>query len=818
MGAGAWSPAEHQLLVFLLLWPHSSNVDYAPSLRICLHSLGVGVPAAAWTAMEQLWSIFKSQSEACLEGELHGPRPPSPYVSPYHRHRILGRGDRGPTPLPSCQDAQTSSPQVSSIQHRNTSIELWGDFWLVPPSTSPARQHLARWGADSVMGGRMPPGRPVVSEMRRQCHVLSLYGSAFRDIPHLDEQDPVAANHVPRLSPDSILSALCQLTAIRLGAQRAMISLIDGQRQYILAEASFGLSLRPDRLPPENGALWLGNVSIPRRWGLCEHVLDLDNDDTVLVISDLTQSDNIAVQNNIQSAPRMRFYASAALLSPSGAAVGTVSIFDDKPRDGLSQPDHDLLKDFADTIIEYLNTYTLKEKYRCGERFTRGLVSFCEGTSTLVPFINEGQPDAVGPLEVPSDLSTIDSDVSTGLEAATGTEATTDPEAAPHSQPITSSGHFKDAPNSPHPPAAIAVKATRAQSARHRSIRTLQESILPSNSRSMFSRAAHVMMASSALDGVLILDASVAANGQRHPSPGPDSSSENKCESHHSRSTSSDEESTGGDNMRGGVSSSSSKVCQVLGVATRDGSSEYESLLEPDLARLLHEYSHGKVFTFTEGGLSMSSTDELVSPVGDLAVLDKIVSKAASPSPPRRRNISNRALRSSNAVKAMFPGARSVAFVPFWDYERSRWFAGCLCWSDNPDRLLSHSVDLAYFKVFSHSIMRELSRLDALALNQVRTSTAINECGRLCILLISLWPSKDWKIARNTSGAGGQHVAISFVLKSDFISLTVAFAINSRKQLLWPLSPTSFVPRSMVYWVHWNSSRTHLSILSKSVC
>ena len=61
------------------------------------------------------------------------------------------------------------------------------------------------------------------------------------------------------------------------------------------------------------------------------------------------------------------------------------------------------------------------------------------------------------------------------------------------------------------------------------------------------------------------------------------------------------------------------------------------------------------------------------------------------------------------------------SLVPFWDFERARWFAGCLCWSNDAYRLLSASVDLAYFKIFSHSIMRELSRLDAVALNQAGT-------------------------------------------------------------------------------------------------
>ena len=70
----------------------------------------------------------------------------------------------------------------------------------------------------------------------------------------------------------------------------------------------------------------------------------------------------------------------------------------------------------------------------------------------------------------------------------------------------------------------------------------------------------------------------------------------------------------------------------------------------------------------------------------------------------------------------MIPFAISVAFVPFWDYERSRWFAGCLCWSNSTHRLLSSAVDLNYFKIFSDSIMRELSRLDALALHQQKTT------------------------------------------------------------------------------------------------
>lgn len=125
---------------------------------------------------------------------------------------------------------------------------------------------------------------------------------------------------------------------------------------------------------------------------------------------------------------------------------------------------------------------------------------------------------------------------------------------------------------------------------------------------------------------------------------------------------------------------------------------------------MLHEYPKGKIFTFTADGTSLSSDEISSSPH---------VTEKLHRTMPSKRQMRNRPMRGSEAIQAMFPFARSVAFIPFWDFERSRWFAGCLCWSNDPYRLLSPSVDLTYFKVFSNSIMRELSRLDALTLNQV---------------------------------------------------------------------------------------------------
>jgi hypothetical protein len=258
----------------------------------------------------------------------------------------------------------------------------------------------------------------------------------------------------------------------------------------------------------------------------------------------------------------------------------------------------------------------------------------------------------------------------------------------------------------------------RIKGRRQRSMKKLQETILPLDSRSMFTRAANLMMASSNLDGVLILDASVAANRNRQQSGNSEQSTGTGTESagEFSKSSSSDEFSEVSSHS---PQSAKVKTCQVLGYATPDRSEFHEdgsspvSLPETDLARMLQDFPGGKIITFGADGLSLSSTDEAGTSSG---------TSKDSDSPKRKGNRGSRAHRHFNAVQKMLPRARSVAFVPFWDYERSRWFAGCLCWSNSTHRLLCASVDLAYFKVFSHSIMRELSRLDAMALNQAKTT------------------------------------------------------------------------------------------------
>jgi signal transduction histidine kinase len=447
----------------------------------------------------------------------------------------------------------------------------------------------------------------------------------------------------------------------------------------------------------------LEDVLRSHQWqGMCENVLDLDlqafepDEHPTLVIRDLKKSAEYANWTYVKE-KNAHFYAGAPLISPAGAIVGSLCILDGAPRpDGLSKVHRHSLRDMAQSIMDYLHTYTIKDQLWRGERFTRGLVSFSEGAEHLLPFKNANEEASEStPEHIPASSEAL---------------------ASPFDEKNDPLGNFRETRVS-------SEKASlRSKSIRQRNMENLQENILPMDARSMFSRAANVMMASSDLDGVVIFDASIAANERRRRSRSREANStetgtgaEDTGE-YQSLTSSSD---GGGSNRAESMERSSSKHAKVLGSATKDANgndrTEFGLLLEADLSRMLRDYPKGKVITFDMNGLALSSTDES-------SASDGSTSKDSILDTPKRRSKGSSVEKHSRAIQAMLTGARSVAFVPFWDYERSRWFAGCLCWSNRPHRLLSEAVDLAYYKIFSHSVMRELSRLDALASNHSKTT------------------------------------------------------------------------------------------------
>jgi hypothetical protein len=108
-------------------------------------------------------------------------------------------------------------------------------------------------------------------DTKRKRDVFSLH-AAFRDIPHFEDLGPSPETHelpssyVPKSATDTSLAAFCQLAALRLNAARALISLIDDEYQYILAEATPKTSLKLDSPLNKGDDLIFGNVRLPRRY------------------------------------------------------------------------------------------------------------------------------------------------------------------------------------------------------------------------------------------------------------------------------------------------------------------------------------------------------------------------------------------------------------------------------------------------------------------------------------------------------------------------------------------------------------------------
>ena len=69
----------------------------------------------------------------------------------------------------------------------------------------------------------------------------------------------------------------------------------------------------------------------------------------------------------------------------------------------------------------------------------------------------------------------------------------------------------------------------------------------------------------------------------------------------------------------------------------------------------------------------------------------------------------------------IFPGARSIAFVPLWDANQGRFFAGSFMWSLTNSRVLTRSGDLNYLAAFGNSIMAEVARLEVVSTDKAKS-------------------------------------------------------------------------------------------------
>ncbi|KAK8182486.1 hypothetical protein BC567DRAFT_158291 [Phyllosticta citribraziliensis] len=499
---------------------------------------------------------------------------------------------------------------------------------------------------------------------------------------------------------DTTLTAFAQLGALRLDVNRGMISLIDGGYQYILAEATRSLSLIPEDERPPQDDLWLGSVIIPRRSGVCEHVLSLGDlvsgtnhpadDVPAIVINDLARDKRFSGRSYVSGSPGVRFYAGVPLRSPWGSIIGAYCVFGHEPRDGLDHEALLTLQGIAKTTMNYLDTSKAKEGHKRYGQMLDGLTSFVIGESSLQSFGRDANSLRDSPL-VPKKKA-----IGRGKELSlpqVGRDTRSTPDKTETSLPRSNQQQTKS---------SGLIRTQRFQ--KHMS---LQESILPSGAKEMFSRAANIIKQSTDIDGCIIFDATISRSESHQRNEDSFSPSSEEYDSSHSsaESRNTDEQSDS--------EHKEYRMCEILGFACNDGSSMdgddpdvfCEPFAESDMKRLLKKYPFGHIFNIGRSGE--------VSPCREQS--------------PRRemRDFPNGFSQVDPYVEKLLkidPCARSLLLLPLWDYSRERFYAGTICWTTEPNRVFYPDVDLVFLQAFGNSLMTELSRLDAITSDKAKTT------------------------------------------------------------------------------------------------
>ncbi|KAG9251176.1 uncharacterized protein F5Z01DRAFT_677171 [Emericellopsis atlantica] len=525
-------------------------------------------------------------------------------------------------------------------------------------------------------GPTLGTAHPVkeVSEATRERETLRYDPFLYHDFRANDTGIPIPSSEI-HSSRDSILTGLTQLGAYQTGTERAFVSLFDVSHQYVVAEATPTMGLAPN-LPSAvcPSPLALCGVAIPRAHGTCEHVLYLQDCDAaetnqlpLSFVPNLSDDARFNTRPYCQFGEAGQFYAAVPIRTKRGINIGSYCVMSTKKPENWSDQSVSHMRDISRAIMNHLEGNRAKHVFLRSERMNLGLSSFIEGKATLSgwrygPTLDPFAVDEIAEGHLDYTQQSLDPDRAAGF-------AEND---ADWAKVIASQPKWPGIPPKPRQPAP----STR------------------SNEAEVLSKASNIIRESFEVAGCLFYDVAMTS-GQF-----------TKAGNGNISSTSSSD-----DQPAITPAVSSDVPCELLGFSTSKASSINGAKLPADfgiltqrlMAKFLRRYPSGKIFNYDASG-ELETSDSSSDDEG---------TDAAHQNPPLRARKLSTHVKDEQSVSQIFPGARSVAFIPVWDFKRERWFTGGFVYTNNPARLLNNKSELSFLKAFTKLAAIEVHTLQA---------------------------------------------------------------------------------------------------------
>ncbi|KAL4802428.1 hypothetical protein BDV18DRAFT_146716 [Aspergillus unguis] len=491
--------------------------------------------------------------------------------------------------------------------------------------------------------------------------------------------------NVAQLSSDITLTALTQLGVYRFGCMRSYVSLIDGQSQHIISEATASISLRDRKKHRPDDGLYLGVTTLDLVFGVCPHAVKLfsghevphlQNTDNVTatstryIVRDFTLEEYFKERPYVTDWPYFRFYAEVPLYSPSGHILGSYCVVDNKPRMGFNEDDVIALQEISDAIALHLENVRTVHYHDRSDRLVRGLTSFVKDRpdhrNLLDTPASSRRTSGPEPETLPLSKLSLSTDPTGGTSPLfsnkEGGDVDTDATSLsvalypPVESPVKNGGV-----NSPRE--TVFFQGKEGSSGNSTPLMEAKESVpLSIRIANVFAHASAVIQRSMDVDGVLFIDASGCNSGIVRSSL--DSFEWESLPKNADPNPSS---------YRAPGSPYHGLPCDTLGLALNEEGIQH-GISDGVLRELITALPHGGVLH--PDTLSADSSLE-------------------------------------NKLAQSFPQAKSLLFIPLWDWNKGQWLAGTFVWTKDSDQERDLGMDeLHYFKVFGDSIISEIARLD----------------------------------------------------------------------------------------------------------